>query len=171
MYCDFSHKSCEFNHINEGGEGEKDHVGKNININEVKTIISRTTCYLGVGAIARVDGICKALADKGVKNVLVVSGRGSYKATGAWNHVVKAFAAHKINYVLYDKVTPNPTVDGIDEAIALGKGIGATAVFGIGGGSRPRARQSCWNTPTKTPATCTSTASCPTRPNRSWPST
>ena len=83
MYCDFSHKSCEFNHINEGGEGEKYHVGKNININEVKTIISRTTCYLGVGAIARVDGICKALADKGVKNVLVVSGRGSYKATGA----------------------------------------------------------------------------------------
>ena len=108
---------------------------KNININEVKTIISRTTCYLGVGAIAKVDDICGVLAAKGVKNVLVVTGHGSYKSTGAWEHVTKAFAAHGISYVLYDKVTPNPTVDGIDEAVALGKGIGATAVFGIGGGS------------------------------------
>lgn len=108
---------------------------KNININEVKTIISRTTCYLGVGAIAKVDSICADLAAKGVKNVLVVTGHGSYKKTGAWDYVVKAFAAHNIGYVLYDKVTPNPTVDGIDEAVALGKGIGATAVFGIGGGS------------------------------------
>lgn len=132
MYCDFSHKICEFYHIN---EGENIMWEKNIDINEAKTIISRTTCYLGVGAIARVDDICKALADKGVKNVLVVTGHGSYKATGAWDHVVEAFAAHKINYVLYDKVTPNPTVDGIDEAVALGRGVGATAVFGIGGGS------------------------------------
>jgi len=108
---------------------------KNININEVKTILSRTTCYLGVGAIAKVNDICAALAAKGVKNVLVVTGRGSYKSTGSWDHVTKAFAAHNINYALYDKVTPNPTVDGIDEAVALGKGIGATAVFGIGGGS------------------------------------
>ena len=100
---------------------------KNININEVKTIISRTTCYLGVGAIAKVDDICAVLAGKGVKNVLVVTGHGSYKSTGAWDYVTKAFAAHNINYVLYDKVTPNPTVDGIDEAVALGKGIGATA--------------------------------------------
>lgn len=108
---------------------------KNININEVKTIISRTTCYLGVGAIAKVDSICAGLAAKGVKNVLVVTGHGSYKKTGAWDHVVKAFNDHGMSYVLYDKVTPNPTVDGIDEAVALGKGIGATAVFGIGGGS------------------------------------
>ncbi len=108
---------------------------KNVNINEVKTIISRTTCYLGVGAIAKVDDICATLAGKGVKSVLVVTGHGSYKSTGAWDHVTKAFAAHNISYVLYDKVTPNPTVDGIDEAVALGKGIGATAVFGIGGGS------------------------------------
>ena len=108
---------------------------KNININEVKTILSRTTCYLGVGAIAKVNDICAALAARGVKNVLVVTGHGSYKSTGAWDHVTKAFAAHKISYVLYDKVTPNPTVDGIDEAVKLGRSIGATAVFGIGGGS------------------------------------
>lgn len=105
------------------------------NIYEVKTIISKTTCYLGVGAIAKVNDICAVLAGKGIDKVLVVTGKGSYKATGAWDYVTKAFAANGIDYVLYDKVTPNPTVDSIDEAVALGKSIGAKAVFGIGGGS------------------------------------
>ena len=108
---------------------------KNINIREVKEILTCTKCYFGVGAISKVDDICKALAAQGVKNVLVVTGRGSYKATDAWDFVLKAFKNHNINYVHYDKITPNPTVDGIDEAVALGKTIGATAVFGIGGGS------------------------------------
>lgn len=107
----------------------------NNNINEVKTIISRTTCFLGVGAIKKVDKICAKLVEMGINKVLVVTGHGSYKATGAWDYVTKAFKAKNIDYVLYDKVTPNPTVDSIDEAVALGKGIGAKAVFGIGGGS------------------------------------
>lgn len=108
---------------------------RNNNINEVKTIISRTTCYFGVGAIAKIDDICKALAAKGISKVLVVTGHGSYKATGAWDYVTKAFAANNIDYVLYDKITPNPTVDAIDEAVALAKTIDAKAVIGIGGGS------------------------------------
>lgn len=108
---------------------------RNNNINEVKTIISRTTCFLGVGAIKKVDKICGKLVEMGINKVLVVTGHGSYKATGAWDYVTKAFKAKNIDYVLYDKVTPNPTVDSIDEAVALGKGIGAKAVFGIGGGS------------------------------------
>lgn len=108
---------------------------RNNNINEVKTIISRTTCFLGVGAIKKVDKICAKLVEMGINKVLVVTGHGSYKATGAWDYVTKAFKAKNIDYVLYDKVTPNPTVDSIDEAVALGKGIGAKAVFGIGGGS------------------------------------
>ena len=105
------------------------------NINEIKTIISRTTCYLGVGAIKKVDDICAALEKKGIKAVLVVTGHGSYKKTGAWDYTTAAFKAHGIDYVLYDKVTPNPTVDSIDEATTLGKTINAQAVFGIGGGS------------------------------------
>lgn len=108
---------------------------RNNNINEVKTIISRTTCFLGVGAIKKVDKICAKLVEMGINKVLVVTGHGSYKATGAWDYVTKAFKAKNIDYVLYDKVTPNPTVDSIDEAVALGKDIGAKAVFGIGGGS------------------------------------
>ncbi|MDY3869189.1 MAG: iron-containing alcohol dehydrogenase [Pyramidobacter sp.] len=108
---------------------------KSISINEVKEIRSRTTAYLGVGAIDKVKDICADLKSKGISKVLVVTGRGSYKATGAWDKVTEAFSANGIDYVLYDKVTPNPTVDAIDEAVKLGRDLGASAVFGIGGGS------------------------------------
>lgn len=108
---------------------------KNNSIYEIKEIRSRTTAYLGVGAIKKIGLICALLAAKGVNTVLVVSGRGSYKSTGAWDHVTEALKAHKMDYVLYDKVTPNPTVDAIDEATALGRTAKAGAVLGIGGGS------------------------------------
>ena len=42
---------------------------------------------------------------------------------------------HGIRISLYDKVTPNPTTDSIDEAAALGRSADAKAVLCIGGGS------------------------------------
>lgn len=108
---------------------------KDINVNEVRLIRARTLCYLGVGAIEKVNDICRELAAGGIRKVLVVTGHGAYKKTGAWDHVLKAFEANRIEYVHYDKVTPNPTVDGIDESARLGREFGAGAVFGIGGGS------------------------------------
>lgn len=108
---------------------------KDINIHEVKEIRSRNTCFLGVGAIKKIDSICKKLKLSGISKMLVITGRGAYKKTGAWDHCVAAMEKHGIDYVLYDKVTPNPTVVQIDEAVALGKTIGARAVLAIGGGS------------------------------------
>lgn len=40
-----------------------------------------------------------------------------------------------ITYILYNEVTPNPTVDQVDEAARMGNELGAKAVIGIGGGS------------------------------------
>ena len=45
----------------------------------------------------------------------------------------KALKKHGLGYALYDKVTPNPTTDAIDEAVKAGQGCGV--VIGIGGGS------------------------------------
>lgn len=104
-------------------------------INVVKEIRVKTTVFLGVGAIEKVNFIAGELAKSGIKNVLCVTGGSSYKKTGAWDHVEKACAAYKLGITLYDKVTPNPTTDSIDEAAALGKANGASAVICIGGGS------------------------------------
>jgi alcohol dehydrogenase class IV len=108
---------------------------RTIDISSVREIRAKTTAYLGVGAIAKIADIAAELRKRGIDRALVMCGRGSYRSTGAWDHVEKAFAASRITFALYDKVTPNPTVDSVDEAVALGRSFGAQAVVAIGGGS------------------------------------
>ncbi len=108
---------------------------KDINIHEVKEIISRTKVFFGVGAINKINDILVDLKSKGVDKVIVVSGRNAYKVTGAWDVIEKALKDNSIGYVNYDKVTPNPTTDGIDEAKKIALDFGAKAVIAIGGGS------------------------------------
>ena len=108
---------------------------KDININEVKEIRTRTTVYFGVGAIKKIDDIAKVLKDKGIDKVIVMSGRNAYKSTGAWNYVEKALKDHGIGYVNYAEVTPNPNTHHVNDAIKLAKDFGAKAVIAIGGGS------------------------------------
>ena len=108
---------------------------KDINISEVKEIISRTKVFFGVGAINKINDILSDLKTKGVDRVIVISGKNAYKATGAWDVIEKALKDNSIGYVNYDKVTPNPTTDGIDEAKKIALDFGAKAVIAIGGGS------------------------------------
>lgn len=108
---------------------------KNIDINQVAEIRTRTTVYFGVGAINKIQDIAKDLKSKGIDKVIVMSGRNAYKATGAWDVVEKALKDNGVGYVNYDKVTPNPTTHHVDEATAMAKEFGAKAVISIGGGS------------------------------------
>ena len=108
---------------------------KDININEVKEIRTRTTVYFGVGAIKKIEDISKDLKSKGIDKLIVMSGRNAYKATGAWDYVETALKNNGIEYVNYDKVTPNPTNQAIDEATKIARDFGAKAVIAIGGGS------------------------------------
>lgn len=106
-----------------------------IDINEIKEIRTRTLVYFGVGAINKIQDISSDLKSKGVSKVIVMSGKNAYKATGAWDKVENALKANSIEYVNYDKVTPNPTNVAIDEATAIARNFGAQAVIAIGGGS------------------------------------
>ncbi|MGN0024390.1 MAG: iron-containing alcohol dehydrogenase [Candidatus Avelusimicrobium sp.] len=108
---------------------------KDININEVREIRSRTTVYFGVGAIAKIADICQDLKAKGLDKIIVMTGRGAYKKTGAWDYVTKAFAENGISYVHYDKVTPNPNTHHVNEAAKMAAEFGAKAMLAIGGGS------------------------------------
>ena len=106
-----------------------------IDINEVKEIRVKTNVYFGIGAINKIDEILKSLKEKSVEKVIVISGKNAYKSTGAWDVIKMALDDNNIGYINFDKVTPNPTVDHIDEAFQMGKDFGAQAVIGIGGGS------------------------------------
>lgn len=106
-----------------------------INIREVKEIRVKPNVYFGVGAIEKIDDIVKDLKSKGIDKVIVISGKGAYKVTGAWDYVEKALNNHGVGYVNYAKVTPNPTTHNIDEAKTMALEFGAKAVIAIGGGS------------------------------------
>ncbi len=106
-----------------------------IDVRQVKEIRAATTCYLGAGAVEKLKDIAAALKARGVNRVLCVTGGNAYKATGAWTHVQEACSAQGIGITLYNKVTPNPTTEAIDEAAALGAEAGAQAVIAVGGGS------------------------------------
>ncbi|WFO75460.1 iron-containing alcohol dehydrogenase [Desulfurococcaceae archaeon MEX13E-LK6-19] len=106
------------------------------NINKVFELRCRTIDYFGVGAIKKISDIIKDLKENlGVDKILLVTGKRSYKVSGAWDYVKPALEENNVEYVIYDKVSANPTVDMVDEATKLGKEFGAKAVIGIGGGS------------------------------------
>lgn len=106
-----------------------------MNINQVVEIRSKTLDYFGVGALQKVNDICDYLKKTGIKAVLVTTDEIVYKVTGVWEVLEPALKKAGLKYALYTGVVPNPTVDGIDEAAAMGKKVGAGAVIGIGGGS------------------------------------
>ncbi len=108
---------------------------KQIDINKVAEIRTKTTLYFGVGAINKMEFIAGELAKRGLDKVLIMTGKLSYKKTGAFDVVEKYLKENNIEYLLYDKVTPNPEHTSVDEAVKLGRGFGVKAVIGIGGGS------------------------------------
>ena len=108
---------------------------KDVNIHQIQEIRVKTNVFFGAGAITKIEDIAKNLKNKGIDKVIVVSGRGAYKVTGAWDYVEKALNNNGIGFINYAKVTPNPTTDAINEAAKEAKEFGAKAVIAIGGGS------------------------------------
>ncbi|PKK38900.1 alcohol dehydrogenase [Clostridiaceae bacterium JG1575] len=106
-----------------------------MNINEVKEIRVKTTAYLGVGAIEKIDDILAEMAKRGNKSCVLVTGKNSYKSSGAWAAVEPALKKHGFKYAIYDEVKPNPDVHQVNAALKLAKSIDADTVMGIGGGS------------------------------------
>ncbi len=106
-----------------------------IDINQVVEIRAKTTTFFGVGAINKMADVAKSLNDMGIKKVLVMTGKSSHIKTGAWEVTEKALRENNIEYLLYSKVTPNPTTHQVDEATDVAKKFGAEAVIAIGGGS------------------------------------
>jgi alcohol dehydrogenase len=104
-------------------------------INQVVEIRTATLDYFGVGAIQKMHDIAASLSQDGIKKALIVSSKSAYLRTGAWDVIEPALKENGISFVLYNKVTPNPTDTSADEATAMGRKFGAEVVIGIGGGS------------------------------------
>ncbi|MDO4569370.1 MAG: iron-containing alcohol dehydrogenase [Planctomycetia bacterium] len=106
-----------------------------LDIRTVQEIRARSLVYFGCGAIQKMNDIAATLKGRGVDRVMILTSKGAYKGSGAWEPTVDALEKNGIQFVHYDRVIPNPTTDSIDEATQMAREFGAQAVVGIGGGS------------------------------------
>lgn len=74
------------------------------------------------------------LADLG-NRALIVTGRHSSSLNGSLQDVQKALESQGTEYVIYDKIEENPSVETVMDAREFGLSQGADYVVGIGGGS------------------------------------
>jgi alcohol dehydrogenase YqhD (iron-dependent ADH family) len=69
------------------------------------------------------------------KRVLLVYGKGSVKQTGLYQQVMNQLNKIKADVFEYSGIRPNPIVDDIDAAAALGRAKEIEVILAVGGGS------------------------------------
>ena len=78
--------------------------------------------------------IPEKLKEKGIGSVLLVTD-GPLMSLGLPNALIDALKAQDINVHVYDKTVPNPTIDNIEEALAMYKENACGGIIAFGGGS------------------------------------
>ncbi|AFL98981.1 alcohol dehydrogenase, class IV [Desulfitobacterium dehalogenans ATCC 51507] len=87
--------------------------------------------YFGEDAVLKNKDIFKAIGSK----ALIVTGRSSAKKNGSYDDVTQALSETGVEYLLFDEVEENPSLETIEKAAGIGKANQVDFVIGIGGGS------------------------------------
>ena len=69
------------------------------------------------------------------KKALIVTGRRSAKINGSYDDVKEALSTTGIDYILFDQVEENPSLETIEKGSEIGKKNNVDFIIGIGGGS------------------------------------
>ena len=86
---------------------------------------------VGESSLARLPLFIK---HQNVTSLLIVTDQGIV-ATGLMDGFLDGLREEKIEFVIYDKTVPNPTIDNIEEALQLYKANGCQGIAAFGGGS------------------------------------
>lgn len=92
---------------------------------------SPTKIHFGKGVVDQTGDLLKDIA----KKVLLVTGRTSTKKTGTLDKVTESLKKAGIEFVLFDRIEPNPRASTIDEAARMAKAEQCELIIGLGGGS------------------------------------
>ncbi len=76
----------------------------------------------------------KFIAEKGISKVLIVAGRTTSGLT-PFNDMLATANKAGMEYIIYNRVTPNPTTDNVEEGLAMYNSTGCEAIIAFGGGS------------------------------------
>lgn len=85
----------------------------------------------GEGSLSRLANLIK---EKEIENVLVVTDKG-LSSLGLMNPLLESMEAEGVRYKVYDKTVPNPTIDNIEEALAMYEANQCEGIVAFGGGS------------------------------------
>lgn len=91
----------------------------------------RPTLFSGPGSSLE---LCETIALMGIRNVLIVTDAMLIEI-GLTDPIQNKLSELGVDFVIYDGVKPDPTIDQIEEGLAMLRQHGCEAVFGIGGGS------------------------------------
>ncbi len=80
------------------------------------------------------DSLAVLLRKKNVTSALLITDAGLVRM-GLHNNLVQAIAQNKIRITLYDRTLQNPTINNVEEALALYRKESCTAIIALGGGS------------------------------------
>ena len=85
----------------------------------------------GEGSLLKLPDLIK---EKGIDSLLIVTDAG-LMGLGMVNPLIDALKEKEIKVAVYDKVVPNPTVNNIEDAVAVYNENGCKAIVAFGGGS------------------------------------
>ncbi|HOI00081.1 MAG TPA: iron-containing alcohol dehydrogenase [Bacteroidales bacterium] len=83
-------------------------------------------------------GVCDKLGTTAAgigRHALLVYGKGSVKASGAYDAVVSQLRQQNISFVEYAGIRSNPVVEDVDAAAQLGRQHNVDVIVAVGGGS------------------------------------
>ncbi len=98
---------------------------------EVLNLYIPVEVIFGEGAIQKAGEVGRRFGFK----ALIITGKKSTKENGALERLTKSLDSHGIEYILFDKVEPNPTDKIVNEASDIAVREKVDFIIGIGGGS------------------------------------
>jgi len=90
-----------------------------------------TKIIFGTGALGQLGKEAKKFGS----NIFLVTGRKGLRGSGILQKIEKILTEEGLGYYLYDRVSPEPDVETVDEAVRLCQKNDTEVVIGIGGGS------------------------------------
>lgn len=97
----------------------------------INRMILNETSYFGKGAIGEIPVEVKK---RGYQKVVVVTDKDLVKFEVA-TRVTNLLSEQGIDFILYDDIVPNPTIQNVQEGVAFVKNAEADCLIAIGGGS------------------------------------
>ncbi|MBR2363574.1 MAG: iron-containing alcohol dehydrogenase [Lentisphaeria bacterium] len=108
---------------------------KAVDIYSVREIKTRTEICFGVGAIGRLDGLLKNLKEHGVNTLLLLTGKNSFRRSGADKEVIRTLKENAMQWSHFECSGHGGEISLIGEAVKEGRKTGAQAVLAAGGGN------------------------------------